>query len=368
MKVLHFFKTYYPDTFGGIEQVIFQICEGAHSYGVESSVLTVTDGKPGVRSVAGHNVVALKKNFELLSTPFSLSAISKLSQLSREVDVVHYHYPWPFMDVAHLLGGVKAKSVVTYHSDVVKQKFAMRLYAPLMNQFLSCVDSIVATSPNYLRSSPVLKRFAGKTEIIPIGLDVNTYPVVKESILSSWKAKFPGPFFLFVGVLRYYKGLDTLLEACLQVPYPVLIVGDGPEGDRLRQLAMRKKLQNVHFLGARPDHDKVALLHLCHALVFPSHLRSEAFGISLLEAAMYGKPMISCEIGTGTTYINRHDETGLAISPGSPVELATAMHQLMKNPIESERMGERARERYQALFTADEMVKKYVALYGRLMG
>ena len=69
----------------------------------------------------------------------------------------------------------------------------------------------------------------------------------------------------------------------------------------------------VAVLGALDDADKVALLTLCYAVAFPSHLRSEAFGISLLEGAMYGKPMISSEIGTGTSYINIDGETGLVV-------------------------------------------------------
>src|SRR5690349_18433194 len=122
-------------------------------------------------------------------------------------------------------------------------------------------------------------------------------------------------------------------------------------------------LRNVHFLGRLEDEDKVALLQLSYAIVFPSHLRSEAFGISLLEGAMYGKPMISSEIGTGTSYINIHDETGLVVPPSNPSAYREAMRTLWENPVLAARMGEKAQDRYQNLFTADEMNSKWTALY-----
>jgi rhamnosyl/mannosyltransferase len=366
MKVLHFYKTYYPETFGGVEQVIFQICEGTHAYGVESTVLSTAKTPKARHDIGSHKAETAKTNFEVLSTPFSASAIPLLKKLAQDADIIHYHYPWPFMDMAHIIARISKPSVVTYHSDIVRQRVAMKLYTPLMHRFLSSVDKIVATSPNYIESSPVLKAYTEKTEVIPIGLDEKTYPLPDQMTISEWQSRFPAPFFLFIGVLRYYKGLDTLLQACERTPYPVLIIGSGPEEARLQQIAQNRHIRNAHFLGALPDKDKVALLHLCHAAIFPSNLRSEAFGISLLEAAMYGKPLISCEIGTGTTYINKKNETGLVVHPDSPDELSHAMKWLMENPKAAQAMGINARNRYERLFRADTMAEKYHELYNKI--
>jgi len=117
-----------------------------------------------------------------------------------------------------------------------------------------------------------------------------------------------------------------------------------------------------------PDTDKVALLTLCYGVVFPSHLRSEAFGISLLEGAMYGKPMISSEIGTGTTFINIENETGLVVPPSDPLALRQAMRYLWEHPEIAAEMGKRAEDRYWNYFTADKMVEEYVKLYRELAG
>ncbi|WP_151030200.1 glycosyltransferase, partial [Citrobacter cronae] len=162
-------------------------------------------------------------------------------------DLVHYHFPWPFMDVVHFASRLRKPTVVTYHSDIVKQKYLLKLYAPLMHRFLGSVDAIVATSPNYVRSSPVLSRYAPK--VIPLGIDPATYPTVPSSVCARWQSRFPERFFLFVGALRYYKGLDYLIEACREVPYPVVILGRGPMECELKARVARLGLLNVHFVG-----------------------------------------------------------------------------------------------------------------------
>jgi len=364
MRILHFFKTYYPDTTGGIEQVIFQLCQGSRVLGVESQVLTISQNpSPARLQVADHQVIRAKENFNLASTGLSMRVFSQFKEMAAEADLVHFHFPWPLMDLVHFATGHGRPTVLSYHSDIVKQRTLLKLYGPLMKRFLKSMDRIVVASPNYLDSSETLKPFADKTMVIPYGLDQSAYPKASTETLSRLRKSLPEKFFLFVGVLRYYKGLDSLLNALEGVDYPVVILGSGPQELELKALAQKLQLRNVLFLGRLDDEEKVCLLQMCYALVFPSHLRSEAFGISLLEASMYGKPMISCEIGTGTTYVNIHEETGLAVPPDSPVALREAMHRLWNNPEETQRFGNNARARFHELFTADRMCESMVQVY-----
>ncbi|NYE62036.1 rhamnosyl/mannosyltransferase [Duganella sp. 1224] len=367
MRVLHFYKTYYPDTWGGIEQVIRQLCVGTGRLGVTNEVLTLSRGGPSEIDIEGHTVHRVPLDFEIASTGFSFAAIRKLARLARKADVIHYHFPWPFMDLAHFMARIDKPSVVTYHSDIVRQKNLLRVYGPLKRRFLHSVDTVVATSPNYLASSPVLKRFAHKTRTITYGLDKSIYPKPSEALKAKWRAQCGERFFLFVGVLRYYKGLHILLDAMANVDYPVVIVGAGPIEQELKAHARRLGLTHVQFIGAVDEEDKAALLELSYAMVFPSHLRSEAFGISLLEGAMFGKPMISSEIGTGTTYINIDNDTGLVVPPDDPAALGAAMRALWEDPARAAAMGRRAEARYWELFTAEKMAQNYHALYRELV-
>jgi rhamnosyl/mannosyltransferase len=271
------------------------------------------------------------------------------------------------MDVVHFASRVKKPTVVTYHSDIIRQKHLLKLYRPLKWKFLGDMSRIVATSPNYLATSDVLAKYKHKVNVIPIGLDKTTYPEPSAEKLAYWRDKLGPKFFLFVGVIRYYKGLHILMEAAQGTDYPIVIVGAGPIEEELKAQAVQLGLRNVHFLGHLPDDDKVALLTLCYGVLFPSQLRSEAFGISLLEGAMYGKPMISSEIGTGSTFINIADETGLVVPPSDPLAMRQAMQYLWEHPEQAVEMGRRAEARYWEHFTADQMVRSYVDLYGDLV-
>lgn len=368
MKVLHFYKTYYPDSIGGVEQVINQIASGVADFGITTEVLSLSNNAtPESIDLGTHIAHKAKLNFQVASTGFSLSAIRIFSDLAKEADIIHYHFPWPFMDLVHLACRPNKPSVVTYHSDIVRQAVLLQLYRPLMHRFLNSVDAIVATSPNYLHSSPVLRAHRDKTEAIPIGLDKEAYPQPSESTCEYWRSRFGERFFLFVGVLRYYKGLHILLEAMKSAPYKLVIVGAGPVEAELKRQCARDGLDNVFFVGAVSDEDKVALLKLCYAVTFPSNLRSEAFGISLLEGAMYGKPMISSEIGTGTSYINLHEQTGLVVPPSEPASFRKAMDRLWSNPEQAQEMGRQAEARYWEHFTAKRMAEGYSDLYRRLI-
>ena len=368
MKILHFYKTSHNDTKGGVEQVIHQIASGATKLGVQTEVLSLTRERIACTvETNGYLNHTAKLDMQIASTAISIKAFRQFSQLAKNADIIHYHFPWPFMDVVHFVTQVNKPTVLTYHSDIVKQKNLLKLYRPLMHKFLASVDRIVATSPNYLASSDVLNKFSNKVCVIPIGLDKATYAIATKDRMHNWSNKFGSKFYLFVGVLRYYKGLHILIEAAQGLDYPIVVVGSGPIEQELRVQAAQLGLKNFFFLGQLSDEDKVALLTLCYGVLFPSHLRSEAFGVSLLEGAMYGKPMISSEIGTGTSYINIANETGIVVPPSDPIALRQAMQYLWEHPEQANQMGLRAEERYWKHFTADRMGKSYVDLYSDLI-
>lgn len=369
MRILHLYKTHLPDTYGGVPQFIDQLARGVTLRGHAVDVLFPSRQRSlRASTVENYTNHPVPLHLEVASTSISLSVFKKFTELADNADVIHYHFPWPLMDLVHLMALSSKPSVVTYHSDVVRQRLGLRLYRPLMKRFLDSVDRIVATSPNYCATSETLRSYASKTRAIPIGLDQSTYPQPHASVIEKWRARVGDQFFLFVGGLRYYKGLHILLQAVNGTDIPVVIVGKGPVERALHGQAKRHGLSNVQLLGELSDEDKFALLTLCLAFVFPSHLRSEAFGISLLEGAMYGKPMISAEIGTGTTFINIDRQTGLVVPPSDANALKRAMIYLTEHPVLAKRMGQNARLRYEKLFTADLMVQRYLDLYDEMLG
>ncbi len=367
IKVLHVYRTYFPDTHGGLEEVIRQICENSIPHGVESRVLALSVN-PQQKIVRRREakVYRPRQLFEVASCGFSLSAFAYFRRLVEWADIVHYHFPWPFVDILHFATKVNKPTVVTYHSDIVRQKYWVMLYQPLMNSFLGSVDRIVCTSPNYFATSDVLTRFSSKVQVVPIGIEENCADQPGTSLLEQTRAAFGEDFFLFVGVLRYYKGLHILLEAIKDAPFKVVIAGSGPTQQELEAQVKAEGIDNVIFAGYVDNAQKNALFQLCKAVVFPSYLRSEAFGVTLLEGSMFGKPLISTEVGSGTSHVNIHNETGLVVPPGSPKALRQAMDALWRDPLVSRRLGEGARRRYEKLFTGKLMGVRYSRIYRQM--
>jgi len=295
-----------------------------------------------------------------------LAAFRIFAQACSQSDVVHYQFPWPFEDVLHAVIRPQIPAVMTYQSDVVRQKFLGTMYAPLMWRTLKTMSVIVATSPAYARTSPVLSHpsICGKVRVIPNGIVEESYSKeADEGVFERIGMDRSEPYFLFIGVLRYYKGLHTLIQAANSVDATIVIAGSGPEDGALKELLMQTGARNVVFAGQITEPEKVALLRSCLSLVLPSHLRSEAFGMVLVEAAMFGKPQISCEIGTGTSFVNAHGETGIVVPPEAPDELSQAMNQMLREPSTTASMGLAARARYERLFSGDALGKAYAGLY-----
>ncbi len=368
MRILHVYKTFINDTMGGTQQVIANIIRHCPGKNTKFGVLSLAPRKTGVDlSFMNTENIHYKESFTLASNPVSFKLMLDFGKIIEQYDLIHYHFPWPFADLLNLLWRVSKPYVITYHSDIVKQKSLMGIYRPLMHNFLKKAKVIVATSENYLNTSEVLQNYKDKATVIPIGINMEDYMQPSQSRIEYWQNKFGNKFFLFVGVMRYYKGLHVLLEAMQNINFPLLIGGSGPIEQELRQLVIKYKLTNVHFLGQLSEEDKSALLKLCLCLVFPSNLRSEAFGISLLEGAMFGKPLISTEIGTGTSYINQNKETGLIVPVNDAKALREAMRAIWNNDFDNDKMGAASQKRHKDLFTASKMASSYQALYSKLI-
>lgn len=371
MRVLHVVRTFYPDSDGGMERAVDHICTATGRHGIDSHVFALS---PHPRKEPfRHGDVTVhqrKRHIEVASCSISLNTLRYFRELVADMDVVHYHFPWPFADVLHLLTASGKPAVVTYHADVVRQRRLERLYRPVRRRFLASVDTVVATSPQYRRTSEVLRELhEERTRVIPLGLEEHRYPIPSASRVRVWKECVGEGFFFFVGVLRYYKGLHVLLDALRYTDQRVVIAGHGPVEKALKAQAAQLGLGNqVIFTGhLDDDEDKMALMRLCRGFVFPSHRRSEAFGISLIEAAMAKRPLITTELATGTSYVNKHEETGLVVRPADPQGLAHAMERLAREPKTAQRLGNGARARFETHLTADISLAQYARLYTSLL-
>lgn len=367
-SVLHVYRTYFPDPPGGLQEAIRQIALSTGTHGVANTIFTLSpQPEPGILLRPEARVVRSRSWAAPASCDLGgIAAFTTFARLAREADVLHYLFPWPFADVLHAAVRPNRPAVLTYISDVVRQRLLGAVYAPLMWRTLRQMRVIVANSPAYARTSPVLSHpdIRDKVRIIPLGIEESSYPKNgDDTVFNRIGVGVDEPFFLFLGVLRYYKGAHFLVQAAKALGTRVVIAGSGPEGASLQALATEIGANNVVFAGQVSDAEKVALLKRCRTLILPSHLRSEAYGMVLVEAAMFGRPMISCELGTGTSYINTHEETGFVVNPESPEELARAMKTLLVDDSLAATMGGAARARYERLFSGPALGQAYAALF-----
>jgi rhamnosyl/mannosyltransferase len=228
---------------------------------------------------------------------------------------------------------------------------------------LRAADRIIATSQNYIASSPYLKEVSEKCIVIPLGIDLALSEKADESSVQAIRERFGEPLLLFTGMLRYYKGLEYLLEAMQGIEARLLVVGIGPMERKWKRLAERLGLAGrVFFLGEIPEVELPLYYHACEVFVLPASHRSEAFGVVQLEAMAAGKPVVSTKLGTGTSFVNVHGQTGLVVPPRDPEALRIAINRLLADESLRRMMGERGRQRVRE-FSKERMVERITALY-----
>jgi rhamnosyl/mannosyltransferase len=317
----------------------------------------VVDGIPIVRAA---RLATVGRN------PLSWSIVTEMARAA--ADIIHLHFPYPMGEMAYLLAGRHRKMVITYHSDIVKQRSLLLLYRPLLWQVLARADRIIATSPSYIKTSPFLRPFAAKTSVIPLGIDLERFQNPDLGQVEAIRQRYGHPLVLFVGLLRYYKGLPFLIRAMKQVPARLLIVGSGPLEKDLKALTEAGGLQQkVIFVGEVADEELPAYYHASELYVLPATHRSEALGVAQMEAMACAKPVVCTELGTGTTFVNVHGETGLVVPPASEQALAEAIGRLLADDGLRLRLGQGGRKRVSEEFTKELMAERIIEVYRQLL-
>lgn len=357
----------YPPHVGGVEEVVKTIAEGlAHDPGFVSGVLACNEGRRTLRErVNGVDVTRVGSLGRLRSLP--VAPLFPFYLYRARADIYHFHVPFPLGEASALRGKEKRRMVAWYHSDVVRQKLARRAYQKVLERFLDACRIILVSSPHLVKTSPILGPRADRCRVVPFGIDVDRFrPGEGDGFAEEVRARYGGRggLVLFVGRLVYYKGLFVLLEAMRGNDASLVLIGEGPLARRLMKraaaLGMRER---VHFLGRVPGGDLPSYYRAADLLVLPSMERSEAFGLVLLEAQACGRPVVSTDLGTGTTYANLDGETGLVVPPGDPAALARAVKGLLENTELRMRMGRRGRERVVAEFNREKMLRRLKDIY-----
>lgn len=374
--VVHLGKFYPPDK-GGIESVTATLARGAAAAGMATTVLCFEEIGRGDALDCGV-VVRRLPAIKLSSQPLSLAYFRQALKLARRADIVHVHLPNMVAALAVAILGAGPKVVLHWHSDVVDKGLLARLLGPLERLMLRRADKVICTSKAYADASMALRSVGQKVEVVPIGVP-DLSPIcpanqagLQTSLSDALQRHINGrPLVLAVGRLVPYKGFSVLVNAAqrLAADAAIVIVGGGPlDGALQRQIDSLGAGGRVVLAGRVDDATLSALLGLAAVFCMPSVERSEAFGVSLVEAMARGLPAVATRIpGSGVPWVNQHGESGLNVTPGDPVDLAAALDLLLGDAALRTRLGFGARARYQRLFTEDRFVADTLDLYKRAL-
>lgn len=364
MKILHVYKDFDPPVHGGIERHMALMCRFQRQW-ADVEALTCSRGfRTRILERDGTTVTEVGEWGRFQSAPFAPAYPLYLRM--KRADVVVVHVPNPTAELGWLLSRPKAKLVVRYHSDIVRQAKAMKLYKPFQVHFLRKAGIILPTSERYLETSALLGEVRDKCKVVPLGIIPEDFQNPDTGRVAQLREQYGGPYVLFFGRHRYYKGLEYLIRAADRIEAPVVLAGEGPETNSYKALACDLGL-NVAFPGSLSQEDLVDHLHGCAVMAFPSIERSEAFGISIMEAHACGKPVVATKLGTGVEFANLDGQTGLNVPPRDAEALAEAINTLLADPARREVMGTFARERVETEFNVAQIARTEFEIYREIM-
>jgi len=361
MKVLHVGK-YYPPYMGGIETHL-QALSRELTKAVDLRVIVSNDRAQTAREVLdGVNLLRVSTPLKLFSTPLCPAMVSAIRNSA--ADLIHIHLPNPTAVMAYLASGHRGKAIFTYHSDTVKQKVLGTLFQPLLDAALRRSSAVIATSPNYLATSPVLATVRDRCHVIPYGIDLSQFSQCDPAVVSQIRQQYGERLVISVGRLVYYKGFEYLIRAMARVNGKLLIVGDGPLRGDLQKLASELGIaEKIVFLGEIQNERVIPYYHAAQIFALASVARSEAFGIVQIEAMASGLPVINTALDSGVPFVSLDGQTGLTVAPADADAMAAALKRLLDDADLRRTLGSAGIRRAQQEFSLDTMVRRTLHLY-----
>ncbi|WP_237249329.1 glycosyltransferase [Sphingobacterium faecale] len=370
MKILQVGK-FYPIR-GGVEKVMYDLMLGLSENGIRCDMLCAsTEGHPEGRTQLNEfaELIVVRTKVKLAATMLAPAMISELKRIARDYDIVHVHHPDPMAALALFLSGYKGKVVMHWHSDILKQRKLMKLYAPLQSWLINRADLILGTTPVYIKESPFLKNVQSKCDYVPIGVVPFVFQDEKaQAIRDRYKEK---KIVFSLGRLVEYKGYEYLIKAIAlsEDDIQLLIGGTGPLMEQLKSLSEQLSIADrVTFLGFVADEEVPAYYQSCDCFCLSSISKNEAFAIVQLEAMSFGKPVVSTAIpGSGVSWVNQHLKSGLIVPIADEKELSIAITKLLSNDLLYKQLSDGGKNRYNQFFRRERMVEKTNEIYRKLL-
>jgi len=359
LSILHIGKFYPPDR-GGIEAHLETLCRH-HKDDFDLRVFVANRSRLTTDElIEGVPVTRFGTKLHVAGASVTPALFTRLRDA--KVDLIHFHAPNPPAAIAYLVSGASAPLVISWHSDIVRQRVLGAAFSPLMQWMLRRARAVIVGSRNYLETSRDLTSHRDRAQVIPYGIDVADFDRVHQASVAAIRKRHGSPLVLAVGRLTRYKGFEYLIAAMRGVAATLVVIGDGSERDALERVAASAGVADrVTFVG---DVDDLAPWYqACDLFVLPSVERNESFGIVQAEAMACRKPVVNTQLTSGVPFVSQDGETGITVPPRNADALGHAINTLLSSPALAARYGAAGRHRVETLFDARDMSSKIAALY-----
>lgn len=360
-KILHISKYYYPFS-GGTEQIARDVVLALKGE-YEQKVIAFNDGKQDkLDTIDGIEVIKCGCFIKVSSQSISVSYVKNLHRVMKRFnpDIIVFHYPNPFVAALLLkeLKKTKAKLIVYWHLDIVRQKYLKLLFTLQNRRLLARADKVIATSPNYIEGSQWLQSVKEKCIVVPNCINVERMTITPEiekraaEIREENKGKI---ICVAVGRHTKYKGFTYLVQASklLDGQFRIYITGTGELTEKLHEEARGDR--KITFTGCIDDTELKSLVLASDIFCFPSISKNEAFGLALAEGMYYEKPAVTFTIsGSGVNYVCQNGITGIEVENRNVEKYAAAMKQLADDKQLREQYGTVARNRVEDNFLSKQ--------------
>jgi len=362
---------YYPPVVGGIESHVRDLSEALVSAGHHVRVIcSNTEHLFAQEVINGVEVIRLPRVTEQVATPLARHYGKALGYEARHCDVMHFHFPYPWGEFQWLFEPAIRNTpyVVTYHTDIVRQKKALSMYQPFLKRFLNKANLIMASSPQLIEYSEYLNPLEKKCRQINFGLNLDHIADNEDAIKRGEELKMSlssaRPIVLFTGRLVYYKGVDVLIDSMPYVDAEYAVIGSGPLEEEMRSRAKELGVSDrLHMMGRVSDEDLAAWYHAADVFALPSVETSEAFGLVQIESHGAGTPVVSTLLESGVPYANLDGVTGFSVEVGSHEALAEGINKILADPKLAKKLGAQAKKRALTEFSIPKMVDEVLEMY-----
>lgn len=351
---------------GGAERVTVDLVKGFASRGFEVDLVVYRAEGPYLSQVPGEvNLVELGASRSLLAL---LPLVRYLRRRRPAALVSAMLYSNVIAVWARRLSGVKTRILITVHSmDSIQLRRSRRALLSkatpaLIQAFYRWADHVVTVSEGVAKDLVQLAKLplsSINTIYNPCDLEMIRRKA-REDITHPWFAPGQPPVVMAIGRLVALKDFETLIRAVARVrrkrPVRLIILGEGPERDRLEALISQEELTQDVLL---PGFVQNPYSYLAHASLLALTSVLEGLPTVLIEALALGRPVVSTDCPSGPSEILEQGRYGRLVAVGDESGLAEAIISSLEDPLPPEFLMEAAER-----FSPNRAVDQYVGLLG----